>query len=129
MKNIVIRVRVTSLKREPMTLTIFDNHNLINTPPYTAHIMRNCQIISMRYHIEPFILFTERVLVLLIKMVFCSSTSFWHRLFFLQYMCILMTQNAHNFLVKYLQNVSCGNYIKLCITITGIVTELLEFSR
>lgn len=75
MKNIVIRVRVTSLKREPMTLTIFDNHNLINTPPYTAHIMRNCQIISMRYHIGPFILFTERVLVLLIKMVFCSSPS------------------------------------------------------
>lgn len=124
---IVIRVRVTSLKREPMTLTIFDNHNLINTPPYTAH-MRNCQIISMRYHIGPFILFTERVLVLLIKMVFCSCPSDIVY-FFLQYMCILMTQNAHNFLVKYLQKVSCGNDIKLCITITGIVTELLEFSR
>lgn len=128
MKNIVIRVRVTSLKREPMTLTIFDNHNLINTPPYTAHIMRNCQIISMRNHIGPFILFTERVLVLLIKMVFCSCPSDIVYLF-LQYMCILMTQNAHNFLVKYLQKVSCGNDIKLCITITGIVTELLEFSR
>lgn len=128
MKNIVIRVRVTSLKREPMTLTIFDNHNLINTPPYTAHIMRNCQIISMRYHIGPLILFTERVLVLLIKMVFCSCPSDIVYLF-LQYMCILMTQNAHNFLVKYLQKVSCGNDIKLCITITGIVTELLEFSR
>lgn len=128
MKNIVIRVRVTSLKREPMTLTIFDNHNLINTPPYTAHIMRNCHIISMRYHIGPFILFTERVLVLLIKMVFCSCPSDIVY-FFLQYMCILMTQNAHNFLVKYLQKVSCGNDIKLCITITGIVTELLEFSR
>lgn len=107
-----------------MTLTIFDNHNLINT----AHIMRNCQIISMRYHIGPFILFTERVLVLLIKMVFCSCPSDIVY-FFLQHMCILMTQNAHNFLVKYLQKVSCGNYIKLCITITGIVTELLEFSR
>lgn len=128
MKNIVIRVRVTSLKREPMTLTIFDNHNLINTPPYTAHIMRNCQIISMRYHIGPCILFTERVLVLLIKMVFCSCPSDIV-IFFLQYMCILMTQNAHNFLVKYLQKVSCGNYIKLCIIITGIFTELLEFSR
>lgn len=128
MKNIVIRVRVTSLKREPMTLTIFDNHNLINTPPYTAHIMQNCQIISMRYHIGPFILFTERVLVFLIKMVFCSCPSDIV-IFFLQYMCILMTQNAHNFLVKYLQKVSCGNYIKLCITITGIITELLEFSR
>lgn len=128
MKNIVIRVRVTSLKREPMPLTIFDNHNLINTPPYTAHIMRNCQIISMRNHIGPFILFTERVLVLLIKKVFCSCPSDIVY-FFLQYMCILMTQNAHNFLVKYLQKVSCGNYIKLCIIITGIFTELLEFSR